>query len=346
MSFKTLEHVDPNICGLEATQLIVIHLNYLGEKFSGWDIFRKHVLEISKLTAAGKDDRHHIGVIMSAIRTLEDRKNRTSEGISENDALDALRGAAFTSQLEGCFYFEHSQVTPDMKKYLQMTLVSRPGNGVEDFSRSPIGPLLRAGIINTDGKFSCLAANWYYNRNCFPGRPLDGPGSLRELIFKAIGSVSAKRLREAVKSGLPKDAAFKQLMNEAMSAHMPVRHSITPEFNTKAVESQDSSAKAVTGELDFYAGGDKQWCVEILRERKDVGKHSQGFEETHDSHGNNGKYREVLKKEYYIIDCRGPKKGNGVKLEDHNCALYFERSFSKCVCEIKGINAEEIQLMM
>ena len=164
---------------------------------------------------------------------------------------------------------------------------------------------------------------------------MDAPDNLRDLIIESVRTISAKRLRDAVQSGaLPKEAAFQQLMNEAMSSQLPARYAIIPEYNTVAADSQDASAKPVTGELDFYVNSDKQWCIEMLRAGKGVGEHLDRFKSTPDNNGKKGKYRKVLRKEHYVIDCRGPKLQGA--LEDNKCTIYFEEDFSSCVCEMKG----------
>ncbi|CAB9507522.1 expressed unknown protein [Seminavis robusta] len=229
--------------------------------------------------------------------------------------------------------------------YLQMALVQKPGS--ENYSASPIFPLIRAGILNGDGKFACFAANWYYNRQCFPNRPLDAPKTLRELIIESIETMSATRLRQAVQNGrFPKEAAFQQLMNEAMSMKLPARHSITPEFGTIAVDSQDPNAKPVTGELDFYVNGQMKWCIEMVRQCDGIGEHMGRFKKVQDSKGNKGKYRKVEMKEYYVVDCRSAKNGRGASLEPHKCVLYFADDFTTCTCAIKGHPEVTINLQM
>jgi len=138
---------------------------------------------------------------MAAVRTIEERRKKHEP--TEALALKWLREDIFTSMLDRCYLVRQEDVTKEMKECLLMTLLSQPGNG---FSKSAISPLLRAGIVNDDSKFSCRAAPWCYNRNCFPGRPLDPPDTLRDLIMLSIGSMPAKRLRDAVQSGFPKEA--------------------------------------------------------------------------------------------------------------------------------------------
>jgi hypothetical protein len=72
--------------------------------------------------------------------------------------------------------------------------------------------LVRAGIFSSTGTLSCLVAQWLYF-NSFYNRPTEGPKSIEELIFKAVQSMSALRLRQSCDSGnFPKEAAFQQLL--------------------------------------------------------------------------------------------------------------------------------------
>jgi hypothetical protein len=84
----------------------------------------------------------------------------------------------------------------------------------------------------------------------------------------------------------------------------------------------------------------------MLRAGVGVGEHLHRFKNVRDGNGNKGKYRKVEMKEYYVIDCHGPKKQPVATLEDHKCVLYFEDDFSSCVCQIKGFEEETIQLRM
>ena len=161
VSFGSMTHVDPNLSLTEAEALVEMHLDHWN--FAKWHVYGEQILGISKLYGAAT---YNVGVIMACIRLLGDTKAR-HKSISEDEAVALLRGVDFITYLNRCYEMEvGSRVTEEMKKYLAIALLSRPG--VEDFSLSVIRPLLRAGILNTNGKFSCLAANWYYNRKCFP----------------------------------------------------------------------------------------------------------------------------------------------------------------------------------
>lgn len=178
--------------------------------------------------------------------------------------------------------------------------------------------------MNHNGKFSCLA------RYCIPNRPLDAPETLKELIVKAVGSVSAKQLRDSMQDSFPKATAFQQLLNETVSMHLPARNNILPEFNTRAVDSQDSNAKP---ELDSYVNSNKQWCVELLQEGQMVGEHLSRFGDK------SGKCRKVKTKDCCVVDCRGPKKGRGTHFEDHRCTLHFRRTFRLVIVKLRDMMA-------
>jgi hypothetical protein len=337
VNFRALEHVDPNFSQQEANELIILHIEHWG--YQGWEQFNNTLLGLCELS--GEDDKFHAGVIMAAIRVVEGlRKKLPGTPLTEDSMLEHLRMVSFASNLDRCFYLKDGTVTKEMKDHFMTTLLSDATQQREDFSRSAIAALIRAGLVNQNGKFSCLAAQWYYNRCCFPNRPLEAPETLKELIVKVVGSMSAKQLRDSVQDGFPKETAFQQLLNETMSMHLPARSIVILEFNTRAVDSQDSKTNPVTGELDFYVSSNKQWCIELLRGGRMAGEHLGRFG------GKSSKYRKVKTKEYYVVDCRGPKKGRGAHLEDHRCTLYFSDDFSNCHCEIKGHDGIDIQLQM
>lgn len=346
--FALLPHVDPNICETEAKQLIQMHLGHRG--FGNWDKFSNTVLGLSVLpghaAAAGDadDDKFHIGVIMAAVRLVEIIRKLPNTTVTEETMLSYLRGGKFFCQLDRCFMLGSDTVaTAKMKDQLLLALFQKEARNQDaPLNASLIGPLIRSGVLTTGGRFSCKAALWYYNNHCFPGRATVAPKTLRELIIKAVGSMSAKKLRDAVQAEFPKEAAFQHLFNETLSVHLPVEHMVIPELNTRAVDLEDPSAGPVTGELDFYVNGDLQWCIEVDRKGDQIGKHLGRF------CGVNGKYREVKTNDYYVVDCRGPKVGGGVKLKKpHRCTLYFDvPAYKTCICEIEGHDDVIIELQM
>jgi hypothetical protein len=92
---------------------------------------------------------------------------------------------------------------------------------------------IRSGVLTKRGKVSSLAATWYYNRRCFPGRAAEAPKSLEDLITDAVGSISATRLRDAHVQRFSKEATFQHLFNKAMLPQLlPLHNVIIPESNT------------------------------------------------------------------------------------------------------------------
>jgi hypothetical protein len=51
---------------------------------------------------------------------------------------------------------------------------------------------------------------------------------------------------------------------------------------------------------------------------------------------NNGKYRKVDMSDYIVVDCRGPKIGNGVQPSASRCTLYFDQNFQRCLCQVRN----------
>lgn len=182
-------------------------------------------------------------------------------------------------------------------------------------------PYIRSGILARTGKFSCPAAQWFYNKTCFPRRSHTVPDSIDELVRLSVASLSASRLRNSVIDGFPKEAAFQHFFNEAMSIHLTVSNFLVPEVNTWAV---DQNGEIVSGELDFYVDGHLQWCLELLRQGDKIGEHLSRFDKRI------GKYREVEANQYLVVDCRPAKKGSGAQVDPNRCTLYFENNYTTC----------------
>ena len=108
-----------------------------------------------------------------------------------------------------------------------------------------------------------------------------------------------------------------------------------PELNTFA---QDTSGKIVTGELDFYIGGNLHWAVELLRNGDKINEHVQRFDP------NNGKYRSVGHKAHLIVDCRGPRGSKQVNSMHERCTLYFSANFESVEIKMRERPLLEKQL--
>lgn len=329
VDFAAIAHINPKVSKPEARDLFLMHTEQWD--FDGWGMYYDTLLRLSKFS---ESDYYHIGVVIAGIRVLNDkRKEPGRTGFNEEDALAALRSISFIEQLNRCFNLP-STMEPTYKDRLLYVVLGEKTSANFGYDAT-LAPLTRAGLLTKNGSFSCIAARWYYNHRCFPNRAARAPESLEELIKLAVGSISAKRLRDTLVNGFPKEAAFQHLFNEAMSIHLPIEHSIIPELNTFAT---DSNGNPVQGELDFYVNGDKQWCLELLRNGDKIGEHVARFDAC------NGKYRKVAMKDYLVVDCRGPKKGVGARIEEPRCTLYFSDDFKKCLCQMRCKEPIEIVL--
>ena len=326
--FRSLEHIDPNVTEEEARELFHMHAEVW--EVTHWENFCTSLTRISKFSGA---QSYHIGVVMAGIRMLADIRKHPSRPFNEEESTEALRKEKFAQFLDRCF-----RLPDDLPKHYKdrlLDVVIMDGSDSVEGSDLMLVPFLRAGLLTREGRFACIAANWYYNRRCFPNRALQAPESLDHLIIHAVGLISAKRLKDTLVDGFPKETTFQHLFNEAMSLLLPPQNVIIPELNT-AVE--DSNGKVVTGELDFYVNGTLKWAVELLRHGDKIGEHLSRFDLQ------NGKYRKVDIRDYIIVDCCGPKKGTDVQPSDSRCTLYFAQGFKHCLCQIRKEKAVQIEL--
>ena len=336
VTFHDLPHIDPSFEEKEAIELIRNHFEYWG--YHSWTQLSATILKLSHLQDRNK---YHAGVIMAAVRSIDTWKKSPGMVITEETVVEKLRDIYFAKSMDLFFYVGDARtvVTTEVKNYLvHLLLTNEERNAEMDLATTIVAPMYRAGMLNRFGRFSCLAANWYYNRYCFPMRAVTAPTTLRELILKTVMSMSATRLRHSQQDGnFPKEAAFSIFSMRAYRCICHHRKS-SSQYNTMAYDSDDPEARPVTGELDFYVKS-KHWGIELLKEGKGIGEHLGRF------NNGTGKYRKVITKDYYVVDCRGPKHdGKGASLIDHGCTLYFSHDFTTCQCEIKGEDTVDIHL--
>eukprot|EP00523_Entomoneis_sp_CCMP467_P012077 CAMPEP_0168717728 /NCGR_PEP_ID=MMETSP0724-20121128/149_1 /TAXON_ID=265536 /ORGANISM="Amphiprora sp., Strain CCMP467" /LENGTH=468 /DNA_ID=CAMNT_0008764213 /DNA_START=9 /DNA_END=1415 /DNA_ORIENTATION=+ len=318
VQFKDLVHVHADITLEEASELFTMHAAVWG--YQGWETYLDALLSISSLSSGD----HHVGVVVAGIRLLEEARKRPGQGgLDESAALSILRSNYFIGKLDRCFQLPNT--LPLESHDLILDVLLEPDSDLLPDSEVLDG-LIRMGILTQTGNYSCHAANWYYNRKCFPNRSMHTPATLDDLVKLAVSSLSAKRLRDTLVDGFPKEAAFQHLFNEGLSLQLPTTNFIIPELNTYAT---DASGNIVTGELDFYINGALQWCLELLRQGDKIGEHLDRFDKA------NGKYREVASNDYLVVDCRGPKHGPGVQPKQSRCTLYFSKDFSTCICKMR-----------
>jgi len=330
VQFSDLEHVHANISQDEAVELFNMFARVW--RYEDWRIYRQTLIDVSKLS----DDNFHVGVIIGGIRMLDRCRKLPGAGagiFDEPKALSNLRSAHFIDRLDRAFRLpDDFHSAPGRGPLLDAVLAKSPAIQTDD---SALSPLIRAGILDSYGIFSSVASQWYYNRRCFPSRADVTPESLDALVIQAVRRMSAKRLRDTLENGFPKEATFQHLFNEAMSTLLPLTNYIIPELSTFAF---DSSGNLVSGELDFYINGDLQWCLEILRLGDKIGQHLSRFDYEE------GKYREVQTREYLIVDCRGEKGARGAEVNEARCTLYFAGNFDSCICKMR--TREELELRL
>ena len=319
--FKPLEHVDAYINESEARELLQMHYSSWG--YGDWEEFRSTQLKMSALLPLAEPPLFHVGVIMAGILMLNQlRKNANQLQLTEQMALVKLRHRAFIPFLKRCFAL--GNLPEGYKDQLLDAVIGK--NEFILAEDAILGPFLRAGVLNEKGNFTCMAATWFYNDQCFPNRSLTTPADLDSLVRNVVSILSAKRLSDTLENGFPKEATFQHLFNEAMSQLLKVHNKVIPELNTQVTPTHGSNG---TGELDFYINGNLKWCLELLRMGDKIGNHLERFNPL------NGRYRNVEMNDYLVVDCRGPKVGSGVQANASRCTLYFSSDFKKCLCKMR-----------
>jgi hypothetical protein len=183
--------------------------------YENWEAFRETLVDLSKFFAS---ETYHIGVVMAGMRMLVEMRGPTDQGITEERALVALRNE-FTRSLERCFRLPDN-LPKHFNNRLLYAVTGESGDGYFVDDQSLI-LFIRAGLLTKGGKFSNVAAMWYYNRRCFPNRAVHAPETLDELITDAVRWISARRLIDTLEQGFPKEATFQHLFNEALSQLLP-----------------------------------------------------------------------------------------------------------------------------
>ena len=212
VQFKDLAHNHTNISSHEARELFCMFAETWN--YEDWDHYLENILSVSELMSGG----HHVGVVVAAVRLLEEgRKHRRSQALDEEAALAMLRSEHFINRLDRCFQLPSNLPIEGRDRIVDVLL----SDGLLDVADDPLlAPFIRAGILTVSGEFSCIASQWYYNRRCFPNRSQTKPASLDDLVISAVGSLSSSRMKGAAHGGFPKEAAFQHLFNEALSIHL------------------------------------------------------------------------------------------------------------------------------
>jgi len=317
---------------LSAGEAVALYDGYIAKLpfATGWDAFKDKLLKLSN---------GHVGVLTGGIGLLHQECSNAQKRITMEEALEALQGNHFKVRLHRCFP-HHTLMKEEQRAYVANTICKGPLTTKKtridtSDSENPLAQLVRAGILTIDGTFSCLLAQHQYF-NYFYQRPNQAPDNLANLIRKSVSSMSALRLlQSSLGREFPKEAAFQQLFNEAMTMQLPPHVAVCPELNTFAT---NLSGEVQTGELDFLIdGGEFQWAVELLVNGDKINEHVARFD------ASNGKYRKVGHSEYIIIDCKRART-RSVETMANRCTLYFADDFKQVECKMGFADYENLSL--
>ena len=160
--FHGLEHIDPNVMEEEVKSLFHMHAEVWG--YEDWKNFRRTLIQVSKFSNV---QSYHIGVAMAGIRMLaEMRKQPGQQDLNKEDALNVLHREEFTWSLDRCSKLPNA--LPEHFKDHLLDMVMGDGQDGVLGDDSLITPFIWAGLLTKIGKFSNIAARWYYNHRCFP----------------------------------------------------------------------------------------------------------------------------------------------------------------------------------
>jgi hypothetical protein len=286
-----------------------------------WGDFNKKLQDMSN---------GHIGVFTQGISFLNeilmDADNRQGEEMTESKALsDLCEQIGFVERLKRCFQGDltrddHNQVaTRVVDAYRAGLTTPSVEAGIEP---GPVGRLQKAGVLTNNGAFTCPAASLFYYSKIFPRCAKTRPSSLEILVLEAAKSLSSARLVAGCdtidgRRQFPKEAVFQQIFHEAIAGQLPAHHTVLPEMNTCVV----INGKRVLGELDFYINGGLEWALELVRSGDQISDHIACME--------TGKYRDVVAKEWLVLDCKHGLH-EPTKKHKNRCTMAFSPDYKTC----------------
>lgn len=295
----------------------------------GWEAFKEKLLRLSN---------GHVGVITGGIALLHDEYYNNQKMLTMDKAFESLQSESFKHRLDLCF--PHQRTMNEEQRDLVANTICGIGLADGDViktndNESTLAQLVRVGILSTDGTFSCLLAQQQYFNN-FYQRPSSAPNTITDLILQSVKSMSALRLlQSSAGRDFPKEAAFQQLFNEALTLQLPPRVAVCPELNTFATN--PLTGEVETGELDFFIDGGEhslRWAVELLVNGDKINEHVSRFDP------DNGKYRKVGHSDFIVIDCRRTRTRD-VQPMEKRCTLYFAPNYKTVECKV-GMEAIQI----
>ncbi|KAG9415622.1 hypothetical protein AC1031_000005 [Aphanomyces cochlioides] len=254
-----------------------------------------------------------------------------------------------------CFGVKHTTVTSvNLQQFLIQCLVVAPNvvslsSMLADEDDPCFLNLKKGGIIVEDDyrlvRFSSPLAEKYYSKWLLPNRAFENPSSLRDLIEKVVGSMSASALRQSIvgKSNFPKEATFQHQFMQGLALNTHVSCSICPELSRVFPASPNGGDQAlrINGEIDFYLNGTLRWGIELLVNGDKIGEHMARFAE-------GGKYSALGVKDYAVVDLRGNPTGEvtNVSRMEKRVTLFFQlNDFSCCRC-IFGLDGSIFEIRL
>ncbi|POM58376.1 Hypothetical protein PHPALM_36979 [Phytophthora palmivora] len=262
---------------------------------------------------------------------------------SETELVSYFLSQDFLHQMSRCFGSKHMTPTSlELRQFLIDCLVAAPNDlylkpNLTDEENRCLVTLKKTGILVKEAeqhvKFSSPLAEKYYSQWLFPTRAGANPSSLRELITRVIGSMSARVLRQSAVDGtnFPKKATFQHLFMEGLALNTSAKCSICPELSRVFPSHQTTGGgqpQKIKGEIDFYLNGDLRWGLELLVNGDKIGELMRRFTP-------GGKYVALDMKDYSIIDLRGNETGEptGVNRDKNRVSVFFQQgNYSSCKC--------------
>lgn len=324
-----LPHVFANFSRTEVTTLIANFCRNFGIPTDDpdWNDYWSAVQELSLIESASGAEEYHVGVILRCLLELERRRKIPSKTpMNGKGAQLHLRGSNFLQGFDRCFAVDAEMIQdPTMRDSLSRVLLGLHQGVLPDCLK----PLVRAGVFTARGRFSCQAANWFYNQLHFPNRANALPNSLQDLVVGAVKLLSTERLKACVQDDkFPLETSFQHLLNETMTCLLPTGASIKPEYRTKAPGFLGDTQH---GFIDFYVNDTVQWAVELLRLGSRLTEHRNRFDPI------TGRYRTLPTKKHLVVDIRGPKGTDSTLPPRENlCVLYFSGDWSTCTIQMES----------
>ena len=341
-SIRSLPHVFSNFSETEIDDLVRLFcINFeIDKDRADWLDYWNMVKEMSLLDNGKENAEFHIGVVMRCMFDLERLRNKVNFKLTGETAQARVRTKEFIDNFDRCFAINETVLQDDiLRKTVTDVLLGEfrmdnEDGGSTTYVPDQLLPMVRAGVLTAQGRFTCQAAQWYYNSVFFPNRAMKRPGSLNELIEKAVELFSATRLKGCEQDGLfPVETSFQHFFNESFNCLLPTVASVKPEYRTKAPGFLGDTQH---GFIDFYVNDSVQWAIELLVLGCGLTERRNRF------HPLTGKYRTLPTKKHLVVDIRGPQDQGTVEAKQDLCVLYFASDWASCAIQME---CEEVKVV-